>query len=286
MQAISKLELAMCRMLSKPQVLEVLRDRAERLEQRRRLRVFVDEHEVAELLAAHFVEAEARRVHAREVTLLAHRREPAGEVVGPAVVAAEEALGLALFLLDQRRATVPAGVVVGADAALFVAHDDDRRAGLAPQPVAAGTRQFVDVQRVQPRALPEVPLLQLEERGVGVAPARESVAVRGSRAADLRGPARASSRRTGCVRFRFAWCPISRACDSLGPCVNTASAAARVPRPPAARCRLNRRQQPHQQCLVLADQLAVVVAGARAAALARVRDWSAASCRSWSGTSP
>jgi hypothetical protein len=120
------------------------------------------------------VQAAAGDVEAREVALLADREQPSGQVVAPAVVAAEEALGRALLALDQRRAAVAAGVVERADLPVVAARDDDRRAGPAPQAVAAGRRQLVGVQRVQPRLLPEVPLLECEELRIRVAADRDT----------------------------------------------------------------------------------------------------------------
>lgn len=107
------------------QVLQVRGNRRQRLQQRLGLRILVDEHEISEPLAAHPIQAEAGRVRVREVALLAHGKQPAGQIVGAAVITAEEPFGLALLALDERRA------------------------GLLLQSEAAGSRQFVHVQRVQ-----------------------------------------------------------------------------------------------------------------------------------------
>ncbi len=168
-------------MVLKVEVLPVRRDRAERLDERRGVRVLVDEHPVAVHLAADLREPHAARVEPREVAFLAHGHEPAVEVVGPAVVAAEESFGLALLGLEQRRAAVAAGVVEGPDAAVLAADDDDRRPGLAPHAEASRARQLVGVQRVEPGALPEILFLEAQEVRVGVASAGDRRQLRKTR---------------------------------------------------------------------------------------------------------
>ena len=111
---------------------EMSRYRAQVLEQRLRLGVLVDEHPVAEALAADGNEPVLVEIEANEVPPVTQVDELAFEVVGPAVVAADEAAAsLAAGILDQRPAAVAARVVEGPYLVVLAANDQDRRAGFA-----------------------------------------------------------------------------------------------------------------------------------------------------------
>src|SRR3546814_1446026 len=85
------------------------------VEQRLRLRIFVDEDQAAEKLAAHGHQRPAGKVQIHEIALVANGGELAVQRVAPAMIAADEAPCFAGQFGDQRCAAMLTGVVESAD---------------------------------------------------------------------------------------------------------------------------------------------------------------------------
>src|SRR3546814_10786145 len=84
------------------------------VEQRLRLRIFVDEDQAAEKLAAHGHQRPAGKVQIHEIALVANGGELAVQRVAPAMIAADEAPCFAGQFGDQRCAEMLTGVVESA----------------------------------------------------------------------------------------------------------------------------------------------------------------------------
>src|SRR3546814_10888457 len=101
------------------------------VEQRLRLRIFVDEDQAAEKLAAHGHQRPAGKVQIHEIALVANGGELAVQRVAPAMIAADEAPCFAGQFGDQRCAAMLTGVVESADLALQIAHHQYGRSCVA-----------------------------------------------------------------------------------------------------------------------------------------------------------
>ncbi len=155
------------------QMAHVARDRFEEVRERLGVAIFIDEDPVPELFTAHRNEIAAAGVEARPVATLGHAAQLAPTVVGPAVIAADQrAARLPRVLAQHRRAAMAAGVVERADEVVVTADDDDGRAAVAPQEIAAPGRQLVHVSGVQPGALPHHAPFDGEPFGIRVATRR------------------------------------------------------------------------------------------------------------------
>ncbi len=148
---------------------------AERLRERRRFEVRVDEDERAPGVDEHRTEAEALLVEVRLALGARSRPQRAVEVVRPGVVGALERLAPALALADER-AAVAADVHEGAQDAFLVAHEDDRDAAGVGCAERSRLGDLVGAGDVLPGA-PEDPLLLEPQHG------RIGVPVEGKRAA-------------------------------------------------------------------------------------------------------
>src|SRR3984957_15861571 len=136
------------------------------------LGTFIDKHPVVELFAAHADQRARRHVERGEVALVAQVHQLAFERIGPAVIAADQAVDLTAGSLHQRSAAMPAGVVESADDIVLAAHDEYGCAGLLPEQEAAGLRQLVDMAGIEPAPMPQMLRLEFEKFGVRVAAGR------------------------------------------------------------------------------------------------------------------
>ncbi|MNP05902.1 hypothetical protein D3C76_978650 [compost metagenome] len=96
------------------------------------------------------------------------RAQLAVQAVGPAVVRAGEAGGVALVLLAHGGATVPAAVLQHVDVVLLVAHHDHRTAADGGGLEVTGVAHFALVGDPHPGAVENLVQLDLEQRGVVV----------------------------------------------------------------------------------------------------------------------
>jgi len=106
-------------------VLDLLAETAQVQGQRRGGRIDGHENEAGEGLAAQRRQAQLAAVQIEEHLLVGHEHALPGRVVGPAVKAARETLGIAAAL-GHLVAAVAAHVVKGPHLAVVTAHQDDR----------------------------------------------------------------------------------------------------------------------------------------------------------------
>src|SRR5271167_805053 len=108
------------------ELLEILEEWLGVLQQRFGGGVLVDEYPVVEALAAHADQSARGQIQAGKIALVAQIDQSAVERVRPAVIAADEAVGLAAGGLDQRAAAMAAGVVKRSHDIVLAAHDQYR----------------------------------------------------------------------------------------------------------------------------------------------------------------
>ena len=118
-------------------------------------------------------QAEGLEAEVLEVLGVLGPDEPPVEVVDPGVVGALEADGLAALPLLHRGAPVAAHVVEGADHVVAAADQDDGLAHHRLQPERAGLREVLLARDQEPVAAEPVLLLEVEDRLVLVAAARQ-----------------------------------------------------------------------------------------------------------------
>ena len=99
-----------------------------------------DEDDAGPLVDRQRQQPHGRLVDRAERLLAVHAGQAAGEVVGPGVVGAGEATGRPGALGHELATAVPAGVHDGAQRAVALARDDDRRADRVDRLVAARAR--------------------------------------------------------------------------------------------------------------------------------------------------
>ncbi len=99
---------------------------------------------------------------------LSCEEQAAVEFVGPLVIGADELCGGALFGSADTRAAMAAGIMESTDAALRVAHDDDRICADLHGQIGAGHRQFAIMADEQPVLVENVFQIQLVIFRVGV----------------------------------------------------------------------------------------------------------------------
>ena len=97
-----------------------------------------------------------------------HRLEPAIEMIGPAVIAALEFLGVALVIGNDQRAAMGALIVNDADLAFGVAHQHDRLAADEGAEIVAGVFHLAFVADIDPGSAENALQLELENRRIGV----------------------------------------------------------------------------------------------------------------------
>src|SRR5262249_49075756 len=143
--------------------IDVFPGTAEIVSERRRVLIEAHEVEAAVLFEARRpLEAVSNLVETFGIGIVTrHARERAVIAVGPAMIDAHEAAGVALALGAHDRAAMPAGVEQAVKLALLVAHEDHRPAGdLAGAEVARflELRGMPDIDPAAPEDLRHFPL--------------------------------------------------------------------------------------------------------------------------------
>jgi len=138
--------------------------------ERGRILFQADEDEAAPGLHRDLVERELAQVEIRRLHAPRRGDQLAGEVVGPGVVRADDALAgeVALLLGAQDRAAVPAGVVERLHLEVFAAQHDERLAADARHAPVAGLCDFLLARDRDPARVPERVQLALVVRRIGV----------------------------------------------------------------------------------------------------------------------
>ena len=180
----------------RPQVLDVPRvveggERRDRVEQRRRVGVEVDERAPAPRLDPHFGETEVGGVavgFVEEVGLV-HERVGAVEAPAPPVERADEPALVAPAVVDELHAAVTAHVVVRLDRVLVDAHDDHRLVEDLVLDVVARLRDVFQPARHLPHPRPQELRFHGEELRVVVAAGGDAVGARHRVGHLQRGPA-------------------------------------------------------------------------------------------------
>jgi hypothetical protein len=107
---------------------------------------------------------------------LRRRDQLAVEIVGPAVIGADELAGMAMLVVADARAAMAAEIVEGADLAVLAAHHDDHLRADPPGEVVAALWDRAGVAGEQPAAVEDVAQVRLEHLGRGVEGALERAA--------------------------------------------------------------------------------------------------------------
>jgi hypothetical protein len=85
------------------------------------------------------------------------------------VIAADQAFDFTAAFFNERGAAMATGIVERAYRAIFAANDDDGRAGALKEIKAARLRDFIRMTGIEPGLLPQLSLLEIEERRIGIA---------------------------------------------------------------------------------------------------------------------
>ena len=138
------------------------------LRQRGRLRVEIDEHEVAKHFDLHGVEANVLALEILDMFRARRVYQAAVEVVGPGMIGAGDAFGLT-FTEQQLVTAMFADVVVGAQVAVTIAYRDDALSFDTQGHVTAGSSQFFLVTDELPAAMENLFAFDLQETRIEVA---------------------------------------------------------------------------------------------------------------------
>ena len=97
-----------------------------------------------------------------------HRFEPAVEVIGPAVIAALEFLGMALVIGDDQRAAMSALIVDDADLAFGVAHQHHRLLADEGGEIVARLLHLAFMADIDPGGAEDALHFEIENGGIGI----------------------------------------------------------------------------------------------------------------------
>src|SRR5262249_38327409 len=134
---------------------------AEAFEERHRVFVEVDEDEAAPGGDADRQQAEILLVEVDGAAEMRRGTQAAGGVVGPAVIGAADHVAAAGTVLQDRRATMAADVVKGAQGPIAVPDREQTPAGELDGDVVAGIAQLVLAAEPDPFAVEDGPALAL-----------------------------------------------------------------------------------------------------------------------------
>ncbi len=108
---------------------------------------------------------------------LGRRPQATVELVGPGVVWADEHPTVAVLAIANTRAAMAAGVVEGANVAVFAAHQNDSVRADVPRHPVAGFRDLAGMASIEPVPPPDAVEVSVEDLGAGVELALQRTAV-------------------------------------------------------------------------------------------------------------
>jgi len=183
-------------------------DGGQRLREVRRIVGQRDEEQSCRVLERDRLQAEFAPVNA-ELLLAVENQRPV-QLVGPAVIGADHAVAIAVFLAAQDRSAVATHIVEGADDAVAAAHDQHLGVTDLPGQEVAGLGHLEAVADENPVPVENPLQIGLEHRRVGVERPgqRPPVAVPGDKLSDL-GRQRRAGERCDAIHIGFLRGPFS-----------------------------------------------------------------------------